>query len=204
MKACFFPSTGRSPILRAFSLLELLVVISIITILAGLVYPVITKVMIHAKEKKALNSALHLRNAIDAYFTEYRKFPLHDADLKRSDAELLSDSDLMNVLCASESESGRDGLNPKRIVFYTGSTARPMGGGRYQGGVRIDADGNAALYDAWGENYRVHLDTDSNGRIRKPSWDSRDNGAEIMNSILVWTPGADGEDSTEGDNIMTW
>ncbi|MEM9017491.1 MAG: prepilin-type N-terminal cleavage/methylation domain-containing protein [Verrucomicrobiota bacterium] len=60
---------------QAFTLLELLVVIAIIGILAGLMFPATTGALRKAERTHAQNTSYQLKNAISAYFTEYRKYP---------------------------------------------------------------------------------------------------------------------------------
>ncbi|MDF1851467.1 MAG: prepilin-type N-terminal cleavage/methylation domain-containing protein [Verrucomicrobiales bacterium] len=204
MKACF-PSRRASICSKTgFSLLELLVVIGIIGLLAGVVYPATMKVLSKAKERRATHMAMALHNAIDAYVTEYRKLPLRPGEMQQKDVEMESGPELMDALTAAPSETNESGLNPRSITFFVGRTARPMGQGRYANGVRIDENGSCTLFDEWGERFRVRLDSDSNGRVQKPAWDKRDNGSEILQSILTWSPGPDKDPATGADNIKTW
>ncbi|MDF1737764.1 MAG: type II secretion system protein [Verrucomicrobiales bacterium] len=189
----------------AFTLLELLVVISIIGILAGMLYPAALAVMAHVKKTRTENTAIHLRNAINAYYTEYRKFPCEAGKNDEATIHLVTDTELMDVLCASPSAVKQGGLNPRGIVFFTARNARPMGNGKYHNGLRIDESGGASLYDTWGEYFEVALDGDNNGRIATPEWDRDNSSSEITESILVWSKGPDTEvDGEKADNITSW
>src|SRR5207245_4748164 len=71
------PSTApvsRRP--RAFTLVELLVVISIIAVLAGLLLPVLAGMKKKAKIALARSEMSHLATAIKAYEEEYNRFPM--------------------------------------------------------------------------------------------------------------------------------
>ena len=195
---------NRPPSLLAFSLLELLVVITIIGILAAIMVPTAGKIMEQAKKNKAKHTALSLKNAISTYQTEYRKLPVKPSLVSDSEIHLVSNSELMDVLCASPSQIHKGGLNPRKITFYTDSTARPLGNGKYHSGVRIDSDGSAELYDPWGSHYYVVLDGDGNGRLKKPSWDEKTDSAELTAAIIVWSPGPDTESGKGSDNVKTW
>lgn len=194
--------TSRSP--RAFTLIELLMVVTIIGILAGLMYPASHAIMKKVRMSRTETTALHLKNAINTYLTEYRKLPVRQSIAGEAEIHLLSDGELMDVLCASPSETGSNGLNPKKIVFFTGGTARPMGEGKYRNGVRITSDGTAKLFDSWGNHFFVILDGDNNGRVPRPEWDERSDSAEILQSILVWSSGPDSDNATGSDNVPTW
>src|ERR1035438_230789 len=63
----------------AFTLVELLVVISIIAILAALLLPALDRVKIKAQVKKSQMEAGSIVNAIHSYEADYSKFPVSAA-----------------------------------------------------------------------------------------------------------------------------
>lgn len=60
---------------RAFTLVELLVVIGIITILIGILIPVVGKVRTAARNASTASFISQLSSAIDAYYQDYRSYP---------------------------------------------------------------------------------------------------------------------------------
>ena len=199
------PKSPPGHFVRAFTLIELLVVISIIGLLASMMYASVPGIMNKVKRTRTENTAINLRNAINSYFTEYRKFPYHSNPRDNATIRLVTDSELMDGLCASPSEVTKGGLNPRGIVFFSDRNARPMGNGKFHSGMRIDESGSTTLYDAWGEFYEVALDGDNNGRIATPEWDRNNTSSEITQSILVWSNGPDKEiDGERDDNITGW
>src|SRR3982751_5930949 len=60
----------------AFTLIELLVVIVIISVLAGLAFPVFQSVQNSAKKTQAKNDLTQIVTAVNAFYTEYGKYPL--------------------------------------------------------------------------------------------------------------------------------
>lgn len=197
-------SSAPVPSRSAFTLMELLVVMAIIAILTALMIPGSRKVMENVKKNRAHHTAMNLKNAIHTYHTEYRRLPVSPSLAAEKEIHLVSNRELMDVLCASPAETGKNGLNTRKIVFFTDRTARPMGNGKYHSGVRIDSDGSAELYDPWGQNYYVVLDGDGNGRLKKPSWDEKTDSAEITDPIIIWSPGPDKESAKGNDNVKTW
>ncbi len=185
-----------------FTLLELLVVIAIIGILAGLMFPATTGALRKAERTHAENTAYNLKNAISAYFTEYRKYPVK-GDANETD-EIRTDSDLMDILLGADSEAQSGGLNPRRIAFYTDKAAKPMGDGKYRKGIRLESDGGGELWDPYGDYYYVRMDLDYNNRVEKPTWDKTGDSQFLPESILVWSAGKDNDESDAQDNVKTW
>src|SRR5216110_185735 len=60
---------------RAFTLIELLVVIAIIVILAGLLFPALRGAQAQAKRTQAKNDLTQIVTAVNAFYTEYGKYP---------------------------------------------------------------------------------------------------------------------------------
>ncbi len=184
-----------------FTLLELLVVIAIIGILAGLMFPATTGALRKAERTHAEHTANNLRNAISAYNTEYRKYPVDPSVTDES--PMRTDNQLMDVLLGADSEKEKGGLNPRGIAFFTDRAAKPLGGGKFRKGVTLQADGGGELWDPWGEYYYVVMDLDYNNRVEKPSWDVGDSSV-LPESILVWSAGKDLNEADVKDNIKTW
>src|SRR5712691_3670765 len=61
---------------HAFTLIELLVVIAIIIILAGLLFPAFSGVQEQARRTQAKNDLTQIVTAVNAFYTEYGKYPL--------------------------------------------------------------------------------------------------------------------------------
>src|SRR6266536_5532265 len=64
---------------HAFTLIELLVVITIIAILIGLLFPAFSAIQNQAKKTQAKNDLTQIVNAVNAFYTEYGKYPLPGA-----------------------------------------------------------------------------------------------------------------------------
>lgn len=66
---------------RGFTLLELLFVLVIVALLAGLVGPVLARSIGHARESTLQEDLRVLRKAIDDYYADNAKYPAELADL---------------------------------------------------------------------------------------------------------------------------
>src|SRR5215468_6047363 len=71
----------RSPSTRpsAFTLIELLVVIGIIAILVGLLFPAFKAVQNQARSTQAKNDLTQIVNAVNAFYTDYGRYPVATA-----------------------------------------------------------------------------------------------------------------------------
>ena len=199
-----------------FTLIEILVVMAIIGILAGLLFPGVSAAMNSAKKARTGNVCHQLKNSISAYFTEYRRYPLLDGyDTPYHDS--VSDEDLMDILLAADSSVGEK-KNPRGITFFSGKTAKRLGDG-YVNGVHMDASGGGSLWDDFGRLYGVRIDTESKNRMPNPAveppstggknapeWGRQKEGSNISpiltESVAVWSSGK--EVDIASDNIKTW
>src|SRR5437762_4615613 len=80
---------------KAFTLIELLVVIAIIAVLLGLAFPVFQGVLDRAKKVQAKNDLTQIVTAVNAFYTEYGKYPV-----VTDDAPIANNSDLFYTLRA--------------------------------------------------------------------------------------------------------
>ncbi len=62
---------------NGFTLLELLVIIAIITFLAGMVFPTLGKARTRARKAKAISELKTIELALMDYYTEYSTFPMN-------------------------------------------------------------------------------------------------------------------------------
>ena len=127
---------------KRFTLIELLIVIAIIGILAGLVFPALGTVRNNAKSSKASTECQSLKTAIIMYESEFSCWP---AKTSGSSDALVSSTDYIEMCKILTGE------NSKKMVFYE---------------VGVGYDDTKGILDPWGRPYQVILDVDYDGKIK--------------------------------------
>jgi type II secretory pathway pseudopilin PulG len=105
---------------EAFTLIEMTVVILIIIILMGFVFTAGQGVLDRSRKVQAKNDVTQIVTAVNAFYTEYGKYPLSDQGAEKTLPGDYTQDQLMNVLRRNglgwDDPLGNN-LNPRRIVF---------------------------------------------------------------------------------------
>jgi prepilin-type N-terminal cleavage/methylation domain-containing protein len=193
---------------NAFTLLELMVVIAIIVVLAGLLFPVAQSVLERAKKVQAKNDLTQIVIAVNAFYTEYGKYPLKDADQGSEKTFTTDNSNLIYTLEAIFSgDNSGDALNPRKIVFLQVQDAKDQTNPR--SGTK---SGN--WYDPWGAisgktesgTYHVRIDGDYNNQVANP-YTSSAGATNLQAGVIAWSLGKDGDQGTDfraSDDVISW
>jgi prepilin-type N-terminal cleavage/methylation domain-containing protein len=168
----------------AFTLIELLVVIVIIAILTGLAFPVFQGVQNQAKKTQARNDLTQIVTAVNAYYTEYGKYPL-----VTDDSVIANTADLLYTLRAvSNGANAGDATNPRKIAFINVPEAKNQNAPR--SGIKI-SDGQ--WYDPWGSTYKVAIDGTYDNQIANPYGPAGGAGSDpIRQGVIAWSLGKNG------------
>lgn len=153
--------TPKSKKSAAFTLVELLVVISIVAILAGLSFPAVSGAMDSAKKTQAKSNAVQIAAAVTAYEMEYGKLPTFTGSTV--------DTNLVGILTTN---------NSRGIVFLEAQAWKKGKGGT-----------NSVGYcDPWDSTkpYAIALDTDYDNKVAV-STNGEDSGTyPVMKKVGVW------------------
>jgi len=170
--------------LRAFTLVELLVVIVIVTILAGLAFPVFQSVQNQAKKTQAKNDITQIVIAVNAFYTEYGKYPI-----ATDDTPIANTADLLYTLRAVPTgANAADATNPRKIAFLNAPDAKDPSMPR--SGIR-SSDGQ--WYDPWGSTYRVAIDGNYDNQLANPYGPLGGAGSDpLRQGVIAWSLGRNG------------
>ena len=193
----------------AFTLIELLVVIVIIAILMGLAFPVFQGIQNQAKKVQAKNDLMQIVTAVNAFYTEYGKYPLPAG--VNSDASATFGSANPNKVLFDELRGITNTLNTRQIVFISPPEAKDPASPR--SGVAGSASSKAGQYfDPWGTAYFVSIDWDYDNQVLNPyTADTGAGAAQIRTGVLAWSLGKDQKGGTaaktstdSNDDIISW
>ncbi|MEP6810889.1 MAG: prepilin-type N-terminal cleavage/methylation domain-containing protein [Chthoniobacterales bacterium] len=195
-----------TPALTAFTLIELLIVISIIAVLMGIAFPVFQAVQESAKKVQAKNDLVQIVTAVNAFYTEYGKYPLPTGT--SGEEYVYGSSGSTKILF--DSLRGLDPTaNPRQIEFIKPPDAKDQANPR--GGMGI-TDGQ--FYDPWSKPYLVSIDADYNNEVTNPYTSNAGAVPRLRAGVIAWSLGKDkagasptGGDKKSGvfaDDIISW
>lgn len=167
----------------AFTVLELLVVISIIAILLGVILPSFLPIRDKAKRAKAQVTAKNLEIAFKNYLDYYRKWP---SVFGSADTTVEINDNIFRIM-RGETVGGD---NASQVVFYEFETSDSAAGA-------LDPWSDPSDNNTW-RRYRVRVDADFNNTITLGS----DN---LYRSVVVWSCGTNRvDDDGTKDDIKSW
>ena len=193
---------------NAFTLIELLVVIGIIAILVGLLFPAFKAVQNQARQTQAKNDLTQIVNAVNAFYTDYGKYPV-----ATNDNTITNNADLSYTLraVASGANAG-NAINPRQIVFINPPYVKNDTAGNRRSGVS-SADGQ--YYDPWGTPYAMKIDGNYDNQLANP-YSLNAGPAMLAIGVIAWSFGTDGQsgsvpgpaaDKNAGnaaDDVISW
>jgi prepilin-type N-terminal cleavage/methylation domain-containing protein len=192
---------------RAFTLIEILVVMTLVAILMGIAFPSFIGVMESARKTQAKNDEQQIVTAITAYYTEYGKYPIvtggADVTFTGTTAGTSSGSSnaamfdvLRNNTTGVNGPSGTNivgTLNPRQIIFvqppvvknFTNPVLGIVPNGYLLSGI---------WYDPWGSPYNITLDGNYSNSVLNPyiSDPSPPGGTPLSNGVITWSFGKNG------------
>jgi type II secretory pathway pseudopilin PulG len=181
----------------------LLVVIAIIAILIGLLFPAFSAVQNQARKAQAKNDLTQIVNAVNAFYTEYGKYPLPvgtTTDTTYGPGGTTSDvlfNELRACTATQPSCSAAASLNTRQIVFIS---PRVLGTIPARSGI----GSNGWYYDSWGTAYAVEIDGNYDNGVANPYGAQNIGGAgpnPVPLGVIGWSRGKDQTLGTNGNNV---
>ena len=215
---CAHRRSGR----RAFTLIEMLVVIAIIGILASILLPVLASAKRKAKITQARTDASNIESAVSGYQSAYTlapvpKFPLPDDPGANAAADYsfsVSNSWVISILMdVEELANVGHARNPQRHQYLNAGSLKP---GITAPGVSSE---DYSFRDPWGNPYIIAFDLNYDNAVEILGPDRIYNPypyPRIPKSVLVWSKGPDGEaengvpgpnrgrEPKNKDNVKSW
>ena len=172
----------------AFTLIELLVVISVILVIGGLTFPAIQGALDRAKKTQAKNDLVQVVTAINAFYTEYGRYPALSTMGSNGTYDGSNNNALLNVLRAMPKNAEQGELNPRQIAFlnlpFAKDATKPRAGVRQTDGM---------YFDPWGSPYLIRIDDNYDNLIPNPYTPDKGAGPANLNGTAIgWSLGKNG------------
>ena len=198
---------------HAFTLIELLVVIAIITILAGLLFAGLRGAQEQARRTQAKNDLTQIVTAVNAYYTEYGKYPLPAGTTTDTTYGSGSNAELFYTLraVAGGTMNAGNAANLRKIVFISPPDAKDQTNSR--SGIKT-SDGQ--WYDPWGTPYNVEIDGNYDNQILVNPYALNAGATPLQIGVIAWSfgsdtqsqsvpgPAADKTAGTNDDDVISW
>jgi prepilin-type N-terminal cleavage/methylation domain-containing protein len=187
----------------AFTLIELLVVIVIIAVLMGVAFPVFSSIQNQAKKTQAKNDVTQIVTAVNAFYTEYGRYPLPTS--ASGDGYSVGDGTTASKPMFDALRGLDLGLNSRQIVFISPAedTTQPSPKGK------VGSDGQ--FHDPWSSPYSIRIDADYDNKVPNPYGTNGAGADPIRQGVIAWSfgkdtkPGKDGDSKFTGsDDVISW
>jgi type II secretory pathway pseudopilin PulG len=187
--------------------------------LIGLLFPAFKAVQRQARETQAKNDLTQIVNAVNAFYTDYGRYPVaacapvNDTTLGPGGSPTTNET-LLNELrgCPNPPTGSCQAaatINTRQIAFISPPDVKNSTTPR--SGIGTTAAGNIGQYfDPWGTNYAIRIDCDYNNQVANPY--SGNAGANSLQlGVIAWSLGSDGAGgsgdknaSTAADDVISW
>src|SRR3984893_10184712 len=187
----------------SFTLLELMVVIAIVVVLAGLLFPAVQSVLERAKKVQAKNDLTQIVTAVSAFYTEYGRYPTTATgeDANYGPGATGTDAVFKELRALSGSS-----INTRQVVFISlpedATQSSPRG--------KIGSDGQ--FHDPWATAYSIKIDAGYDNQVGNPYESSGGAGPDpLRQGVVAWSLGKDKKLGNNGDgkfsnsdDVISW
>ncbi len=209
--------------LEAFTVLELLFVITIVVVLAGLLFPAFRGVQVQAQKTQAKNDLTQIVTAVNAFYTEYGKYPITsvstgDAYFGSGTTPSGSTSYGMNDVLLDVLRNNINGptnsatvtsLNPRQIVFISPPEVKDSANPR--SGIGTTTPSVGQLFDPWGTAYKIEIDGNYSDQIDTNPYSANAGSSPLQAGAIAWSLGNDRNggsgnkrSGSNQDDVISW
>jgi type II secretory pathway pseudopilin PulG len=212
-----------------FTLVELLVVIGLITILAGILIPAVNGALKKADETKAKAQITTLLNAIKQFEATYGYLPEPNRGSNYHAGEVITydnsgtghshDQDIYSDLIAllqgyyldPNKTDYESKIQSRQNLYSEQGNYQYNTNSRFQQFLEVVDDNPGQYQDPWGNNFNIIFDNTGDGRIQLPTGsapgaDHGLSGNPLFQSVAIWSLGAktDDDENDRKDNIYSF
>jgi len=207
------PPATRNP---AFTLIELLAVVAIIAILVGLLFPAFKAVQNQARQTQAKNDLTQIVNAVNAFYTDYGKYPIVTADATYGSTTIPNNDLLYTLRAVALLSNANNAANPRQIPYISPPDVKNPTNPR--SGIATQAAGSipaGEFVDPWGAAYKVRIDGGYDNQVANPYTANAGATPNLQIGVIAWSVGVDGSgppavpggDKNTGvfaDDVISW
>jgi prepilin-type N-terminal cleavage/methylation domain-containing protein len=201
---------------RAFTLIEMLVVIAIIGTLAGLLLPTLARVKVKARMVQAQTEIKTLATAVTAYQALYGVYPCSEPDIKGAPGVgpvdltyATTNNNIILILMDVDTDKVPLDINkghrrnPQKHVFLN---AKLVTSTNQPGVAGLPPNGDYIFRDPWGNPYIFTLDLNFDNACQDKFY------GRIPAPVLVWSCGPNRKpfgpsnlpDAKDNDDVRSW
>jgi prepilin-type N-terminal cleavage/methylation domain-containing protein len=193
----------------AFTLIELLVVIAIIAILVGLAVPSLFSIYERARKTQAKNDLTQIVNAVNAFYTDYGKYPISTSGADVTFGQGTPNEPLFRELRACTATVASCGgnaasLNTRQIAFISPRDGQRSGVSMQNTTINGISVVIGDFVDPWGIPYNIAIDGEYNNSVANPYGAPTTGGAgsdPVPVGVIGRSLGKDQRLGTNADNV---
>lgn len=190
----------------AFTIIELLVVISVISILSGMLFPVLSSIRERMLRTEAVNFIENAKLALEEHLHERGRYPLDDWDLanKKTPNTVSALDSCRSLVETFDGDGYEDG--PKIQLVMKAAMFDPSDWEQVFNPMKPS---DVSMIDPWGKPWRYRQNSSIGYKYGKKILRGEVKDPNVLNCIFnpgsydIWSAGPDGIDGTE-DDIGNW
>jgi type II secretory pathway pseudopilin PulG len=151
----------------------------------GIAFPVFSTIQNQAKKTQAKNDVTQIVTAVNAYYTEYGKYPIPST--ATSDGYSVGDGTTSSKAVFDALRGLDPTLNPRQIVFISPAEDKT------QPSPKGKMGSDDQFHDPWTSPYSIRIDADYNNQVPNPYSGTGGAGPDpLRQGVIAWSLGKNG------------